>query len=126
MNTRHRRPIQQDSHPMQRCQENCSCPRLHRAALSLLLSGPSENSSHVRHRQSHVFGNDLYVAHDRRVENLRIAARHVDIGMAEHLGDVVDRGAAGQCQGCERMARAMRRKILADAADVGQFFQITV
>ena len=40
-------PGQQDSHPMQRYQENCSCPRLHRAALSLLLSGRSENSSNV-------------------------------------------------------------------------------
>ena len=47
MNTRHCRPVQQDSHPMQRCQENCSCPRLHRAALSLLQSGPSENSENV-------------------------------------------------------------------------------
>ena len=57
--------------------------------------------------QRHIFSDDLHVAHDRRVEDLRIAARHVDFGMAEHLGDVVDCRTAGQCQGCERMARAM-------------------
>ena len=33
--------------------------------------------------------------------------RHIDIGMAEHLGDVVNRCAAGQRQGGERMAGAM-------------------
>ena len=57
--------------------------------------------------QRHVFGDDLHVAHDRRVENLRIAACHVDVSMAEHLGDVINRRTAGQRQGCERMARAM-------------------
>ena len=59
--------------------------------------------------QRHIFGDDFHVAHNRRVEDLRIAARHVDIGMAEHLGDVVDRRAAGQRQSCERMARAMEQ-----------------
>ena len=57
--------------------------------------------------QSHIFGDNLHVAHDRRVENLRIAARHVDVGVAEHFGNIVDRGAAGQRQGCKRMSRAM-------------------
>jgi len=46
--------------------------------------------------------------------------------MAEHLGNVVDRRAAGQRQGCERMARTMSRQIFGDAADVGQFLQVGV
>ena len=59
--------------------------------------------------QRHIFGDDFHVAHNRRVEDLRIAARHVDIGMAEHLGDVINRRAAGQCQGCERMAQTVEQ-----------------
>lgn len=57
--------------------------------------------------QSHIFGDDLHVAHDRRVKDLCVVPRHVDVGMTEHLGDVVDRCAAGQRQGGERMARTM-------------------
>ena len=57
--------------------------------------------------QRHVFCNNLHIPHDRRIEHFCIVPRHIDIGMSEHLGNIVNRGTAGQCQGGERMAGAM-------------------
>lgn len=47
-------------------------------------------------------------------------ARHLRVGVSEHLGDALDRDAVGQRVGGEKVPCAMGRQLFADAADVGQ------
>ena len=53
-------------------------------------------------------------------------ARHLRVGVSEHLGDALDRDAVGQRVGGEEVAGTMGRQLLADAADVGQLLQVGV
>ena len=52
--------------------------------------------------------------------------RHLRVGVAEHLGDALDRDAVGQRVGGEEVPCAMGRQLFADAADVGQLLQVGV
>lgn len=53
--------------------------------------------------------------------------RHLDVGVAEHLGDILQTDAVGQAdRGRIRVPGTMRGQILADHADVGNLLQIAV
>ena len=51
------------------------------------------------------FADATHLAADVRLGDLRIAACHVRIRMAQNLGDNVNRHPVFNRQGCERMAR---------------------
>lgn len=53
-------------------------------------------------------------------------ARHLRVGVSEHLGDALDRDAVGQRVGGEEVPCAMGRQLFADAADIGQLLQVGV
>ena len=53
--------------------------------------------------------------------------RHLDVGVPQHLGHILQTDAVGQAdRGCIRVSGAMRGQILADHADVGNLLQITI
>ena len=76
--------------------------------------------------QRHVLGDCLHVAQDRRIENPRIVAGHLRIGVSEHFGDVFYGRSACKGQRGERVPRSMGRKEFANTAYIGQLFQINI
>lgn len=86
---------------------------------------PRENALH-RRRHYRSAGQGVHLAQDGLVEHLGVVARHLRVGVSEHLGDALDRDAVGQRVGGEKVPCAMGRQLLADAADVGQLLQVGV
>ena len=53
--------------------------------------------------------------------------RHLDVGMTEHLGHVLDAHTIGEAhRGRVRVPRRMCGQVLLDHAEVGDFFQVAV
>ena len=52
--------------------------------------------------------------------------RHIRIGVAEDFGDDVDRHPIFDSEAGECVSGYMRRQVLVDVADHGQFLQVTV
>lgn len=73
-----------------------------------------------------LLGQFVHLAQNGLVEHLGVVARHLRVGVSEHLGDALDRDAVGQRVGGEEVPCQVGRQLLADTADVGQLLQVDV
>lgn len=68
----------------------------------------------------------LHFAANIRFGYFCIMAGHVDVGVAEYLGDDVDRHPVFDGKAGERVTCRMCRQVFTDVTDCGDFFEVTV